>query len=171
MPKKNFIAILMLLVLAIIGCVICYQLGKTSATSKGPDVELRGDAASASASGKKSLDLICDLKVNMPQSDLSSPRQSYTQIVIANIDFTNLSGWYQGQFAISESRKGSVTMEGSVLHVRRPALFPRFGVMISGEEFTIDRATGAFLQNVSIQDGRTIELMSGFCGKYTKAPF
>ena len=167
MPKKNFIAILMLLVLAIIGCVICYQLGKTSATSKGPDAELRGEAAS----GKKSLDLICDLKVNMPQSDLSSPRQSYTQIVIANIDFTNLSGWYQGQFAISESSKGSVTMEGSMLHVRRPALFPRFGVMISGEEFTINRATGAFLQNISIQDGRTIELMSGFCGKYTKAPF
>ena len=167
MPQKNFIAISMLLLLAIIGCVICYQLGKTSANSKEPDAELRGDAAS----GKKSLDLICDLKVNMPQSDLSSPRQSYTQIVIANIDFANLSGWYQGQFAISESRKGSVTMEGSVLHVRRPALFPRFGVMISGEEFTINRATGAFLQNISIQDGRTIELMSGFCGKYTKAPF
>ena len=167
MPQKNFIAILMLLVLAIIGCVICYQLGKTSANSKDPNAELRADAAS----GKTSLDLICDLKVNMPQSDLGSPRQSYTQIVIANIDFTNLSGWYQGQFAISESRKGSVTTEGTVLHVRRPALFPRFGVMISGEEFTINRATGAFLQNVSIQDGRTIELMSGFCGKYTKAPF
>ena len=167
MPQKKFIAILMLLVLAIIGCVIYYQLGKTSANSKDPDTEFRPDAAS----GKKSLDLICDLKVNMPQSDLGSPRQSYTQIVIANIDFTNLSGWYQGQFAISESRKGSVTTEGSVLHVRRPALFPRFGVMISGEEFTIDRATGEFRQNISIQDGRTIELMSGFCGKYTKAPF
>jgi hypothetical protein len=92
-------------------------------------------------------------------------------MVIANIDFTNLSGWYQGQFAISESRKGSVTTEGSVLHVRRPALFPRFGVMISGEEFTIDRATGEFRQKISIQDGRTIELMSGYCGSYAKAPF
>ena len=167
MPKKNLAVVLMLLVLAMVGCVICYQLGKTSGSSNNPAAELRADAAS----GKKALNLICELKINMPQSDLSSPRQSHTQMVIANIDFTDLSGWYQGQFAISESRKGSVTMEGSVLHVRRPALFPRFGVMISGEEFTIDRATGAFLQNVSIQDGRTIELMSGFCGKYTKAPF
>ena len=167
MPKKNLAVVLMLLVLAIIGCVICYQLGKTSGNSNDPDAELRAD----SASGKKPLNLICELKVNMPQSDLSSPRQSHTQMVIANIDFTNLSGWYQGQFAISESRKGSVTTEGSVLHVRRPALFPRFGVMISGEGFTIDRATGEFRQKISIQDGRTIELMSGYCGSYAKAPF
>ena len=107
----------------------------------------------------------------MPQGDLASPRKNYTQTVVANIDFSNLSGWYQGQFAISESRKGSVTTEGSVLHVRRPALVPRFGVMIGGEEFTIDRSTGEFRQKITLQDGRTLELMIGYCGKYAKAPF
>jgi hypothetical protein len=58
-----------------------------------------------------------------------------------------------------------------LLHVRRPALFPRFGVMVAGEEFTVNRSTGEFRQWLNLQDGRTLELMSGYCGRFAKAPF
>ena len=58
-----------------------------------------------------------------------------------------------------------------MLHVRRPAMFQRFGVMVTGEEFTLNRATGEFRQSLNLQDGRTLELMSGYCGKFAKAPF
>ena len=166
MQKTFYLAALSLLVLAVIACIICFQLGRQLSNSQDSGQELVPQAAN-----RKVLNLICELKVSMPQGDLASPRKNYTQTVVANIDFSNLSGWYQGQFAISESRKGSVTTEGSVLHVRRPALFPRFGVMIGGEEFTIDRSTGEFRQKITLQDVRTLELMIGYCGKYAKAPF
>ena len=52
----------------------------------------------------------------MPVKDLDSPRQAYTQMVIAGIDFSNLSGWYQGQFTITETRKGTLSTEGTVAH-------------------------------------------------------
>ena len=166
MQKKIVLVGSVLLLFVVIAGVIGFQSGRQLLKS-----QVSGEEFVPQAANGKVLNLICDLKVSMPQGDLTSPRQNYAQMVIANIDFSNLSGWYQGQFAISESRKGSVTTEGSVLHVRRPALFPRFGVMIAGEEFTIDRSTGQFRQNITLQDGRTLELMTGYCGKYAKAPF
>lgn len=166
MQKNIIMAGAGLLILVVIACLVSFQLGRQSANTKDA-----GDEFGTPAGNGKVLNLICDLKVSMPQGDLASPRQHYTQMVVANVDLSNLSGWYQGQFAISETRKGSVTTEGAVLHVRRPALFPRFGVMIGGEEFTIDRSTGEFRQNITLQDGRTFEFMTGYCGKYAKAPF
>ena len=166
MQKKFVLVGLVLLLLGVIAGVIGFQSGRQFLNS-----QVSGDEFVPQAANGKMLNLICDLKVSMPQGDLASPRRHYTQMVIANIDFSNLSGWYQGQFAISESRKGSVTTEGSVLHVRRPALFPRFGAMVAGEEFTIDRSNGEFRQNITLQDGKILELMTGYCGKYAKAPF
>lgn len=158
------------LVLALLGCLISYQVGRHAVRQHDSGSELAADSESGK-NDKTPLNLICDLKVSMPVKDLDSPRQAFTQMVIAGIDFSNLSGWYQGQFTISETRKGTLSTEGSVLHVRRPAMFQRFGVMVTGEEFTLNRATGEFRQSLNLQDGRTLELMSGYCGKFAKAPF
>jgi hypothetical protein len=153
--------------IVILVALIAYQVGLHSVRSGGASAALDAEPGS----NGKSLNLICDLKVSMPRNDLDSPRENYTQMFIAGIDFGSRSGWYQGQFAISETRKGTVTTEGAILHVRRPAMFPRFGVMIAGEAFSVNRETGEFRQSLTLQDGRTIELMRGYCGRFAKAPF
>jgi hypothetical protein len=50
-------------------------------------------------------------------------------------------------------------------------MFQRFGVMISGEEFVLDRKTGSFEQSLSISDGRTVKLIKGTCAQVIKPPF
>jgi hypothetical protein len=60
---------------------------------------------------------------------------------------------------------------GTRLKVVRPAMFQRFGVMISGEEFVIDRKTGRFVQTLNLSDGQTINLITGTCAQVTKPPF
>ena len=91
------------LVLALLGCLISYQVGRQAVRQHDPGSELAADSESGK-NNKTPLNLICDLKVSMPVKDLDSPRQAFTQMVIAGIDFSNLSGWYQGQFTISETR-------------------------------------------------------------------
>jgi hypothetical protein len=90
---------------------------------------------------------------------------------MAQIDFEKKSGWYQGRIAISESRAGTLSLMGTRLKIYRPAMFQRFGVMITGEEFVIDRKTGSFSQSLSLQDGRNIRLIKGTCAKVIKPPF
>ena len=45
------------------------------------------------------------------------------------------------------------------------------GEMITREEFSIDRKTGAFIQSITLQSGRTVSLIRGYCGLFAKAPF
>ena len=93
------------------------------------------------------------------------------RVAMAQIDFEQKSGWYQGRIAISESRAGSLTLMGTRVKVYRPAMFQRFGVMISGEEFVVDRKTGRFEQSLSLSDGRTVKLIKGTCAHVIKPPF
>jgi hypothetical protein len=167
MRKRDAIIIVALLGIALLSALIAYQFGLQAArphsAAAGLDAETKAN--------DKSLNLICDLRVSMPRAELDSPRDNYNQMFIAGIDFASRSGWYQGQFAISETRKGTVTTEGSTLTVRRPAMFPRFGVMIAGEAFSLNRETGEFRQWLTLQDGNTLDLMKGYCGSCAKAPF
>jgi hypothetical protein len=55
--------------------------------------------------------------------------------------------------------------------VSRPALFERYGSMITAEEFTLDRASGIFEQSVTLSDKRRIILINAYCGMLIKAPF
>jgi hypothetical protein len=50
-------------------------------------------------------------------------------------------------------------------------MFQRFGVMITGEEFVVDRKTGSFVQSLTLKDGRTVKLIKGTCAKVIKPPF
>jgi hypothetical protein len=90
---------------------------------------------------------------------------------MAQIDFDKNSGWYQGRIAISESRAGTLNLMGTRMKIYRPAMFQRFGVMITGEEFVVDRKTGSFVQSLTLKDGRTVKLIKGTCAKVIKPPF
>jgi hypothetical protein len=151
------------------GCAIAYFTGLHMGR-----LEFTEHVANPVADNKaalKMLDLICEIKVSMPTSDLESPRKVSVRTVVAGIDFATRSGWYQGEFTITETRKGTAVERGSVVRVSRPALFQRFGVTVSGEEFTVDRSDGSFHQFLVFDGGRTVEFAAGYCGRYIKAPF
>lgn len=118
------------------------------------------------------MDLICELELDLDgQLALGIKENEPSRITMAQIDFDQKSGWYQGKIAISESRAGTVSLMGTRVKVYRPALFQRFGVMISGEEFVVDRKTGRFEQSLSLSDGRNVKLIKGTCAQVIKPPF
>jgi hypothetical protein len=118
------------------------------------------------------MDLICELELDLDgQLALGIKENEPSRITMAQIDFDKNSGWYQGRIAISESRSGTLSLMGTRLKIYRPAMFQRFGVMITGEEFVVDRKTGSFVQSLSLKDGRTVKLIKGTCAKVIKPPF
>jgi hypothetical protein len=118
------------------------------------------------------MDLICELELDLDgQLALGIKENEPSRITMAQIDFEKKSGWYQGKIAIAESRSGTLQLVGTRLKVYRPAMFQRFGVMITGEEFVIDRKTGSFVQSLNLQDGRNVKLIKGTCAKVIKPPF
>jgi hypothetical protein len=118
------------------------------------------------------MDLIWELEVDLVgQLALGIKENEPSRITMAQIDFEKNSGWYQGKIAISESRSGTLSLMGTRLKIYRPAMFQRFGVMITGEEFVVDRKTGSFVQSLSLKDGRTVKLIKGTCAKVIKPPF
>jgi hypothetical protein len=145
-------------------------------------VHLMGEPSGASADSKMAtltpgankgvMDLICELELDLNgQLKLGITDKEPSRITMAQIDFEKNSGWYQGKIAISESRSGTLQVMGTRLKVTRPAMFQRFGVMISGEEFVIDRKTGRFEQTLNLSDGQKVNLITGTCAQVTKPPF
>ena len=144
---------------------IVHMMGDTATP---PDLE----TASMPGGNTGVIDLICELELDLDgQLTLGIKENEPTRITMAQIDFEKNSGWYQGKIAISESRAGTLSLMGTRLKIYRPAMFQRFGVMISGEEFVVDRKTGSFVQSLSLQDGRTVKLIKGTCAKVIKPPF
>jgi hypothetical protein len=136
-----------------------------------PPPELASET-SMPGGNKGVMDLICELELDLDgQLTLGITENEPSRITMAQVDFEKKSGWYQGKIAISESRAGSLTLMGTRLKVYRPAMFQRFGVMISGEEFVLDRKTGSFVQSLSLQDGRNVKLIKGTCAQVIKPPF
>ena len=129
-------------------------------------------AESMPGDSKGVMDLICELELDLDgQLALGIKENEPSRITMAQIDFEKKSGWYQGKIAISESRSGSLQLMGTRLKIYRPAMFQRFGVMITGEEFVVDRKTGRFVQSLSLNDGRNVKLIKGTCAKVIKPPF
>lgn len=146
---------------------LVHVMGSTSS----PAAELAIDSRMPGGS-KGVMDLICELELDLDgQLTLGIKENEPSRITMAQVDFEKKSGWYQGKIAISESRAGSLTLMGTRLKIYRPAMFQRFGVMIAGEDFVIDRKTGSFVQSLSLQDGRTVKLIKGTCAQVIKPPF
>jgi hypothetical protein len=121
--------------------------------------------------GKKGGQFVCEVTVSTPQGALNSEPKVYPDILVAGLEPEAASGWYQGEYSITESRKGALKMEGTKAFVSRPAMFERFGQMVTQEEFTIDLTDGAFVQTLTFKDGTRRHMIKGVCAKFTKAPF
>jgi len=126
----------------------------------------------AANANKGVLDLICELHLDLDgQLAMGITTNEPARMSIAQIDFDKSAGWYQGTFTISESRAGKLAVQGDILKVARPAMFRMFGKQITGEQFTVNRKTGEFIQTISIQDGTRIDLIKGICAKVIKPAF
>ncbi len=139
-------------------------------------VDVPGPSARAGAAGSGAssgvIDLICELHLDIEgQLALGIQGNEPPRVTMAQVDLDKRAGWYQGKLSISESRAGTLTVQGNKFVVTRPAMFQRFGVSINKEEFTVDRTTGAFEQSLGITDGRTVKLIKGTCAKVIKPPF
>jgi hypothetical protein len=133
---------------------------------------LKGPDPSASAPVSKGvLDLICELQVDLDaQLELGVTNNELPRINLARIDFDKRSGWYQGKITISENRAGNLEFDDRQLTVSRPAMIRRFNRLIRSEQFTIDRRTGAFSQSLTMDDGKTINLIRGSCALVKSPP-
>ena len=114
---------------------------------------------------------ICEVTVSTPKGELKSEPTVQSEFLVAGLDQEGKSGWYQGEYSISESRKGALRMEGGKAIVSRPAMYERFGKMITQEEFSLDLTNGAFVQTLTFKDGTRRHMIKGICAKYSKAPF
>ena len=121
--------------------------------------------------GKTPVSFFCEVTVSTPKAELRSEPKVHSEYLVAGLDLEGKSGWYQGEYSISESRKGALRMEGSKAFVSRPAMFERFGKMITQEEFSLDLKNGAFVQTLTFNDGTQRHMIKGVCAKYIKAPF
>lgn len=115
--------------------------------------------------------LVCDVKRRMPLDGFDAPAQEQQGTLVAGINVKELTGWYQSEFSMSESRKGVLTETAGRWGVSRPAMFERYGQKIAGEAFTLERASGQFAATVTLGDGRTFKFAEGYCGRLTKPPF
>ena len=146
-------------------------LGVIHLSPSGP-VKRDGELESASDKlGKAGGQFVCEVTVSTPQGALNSEPKVYQDMLVAGIEPDAGSGWYQGEYSITESRKGALKMEGTKAFVSRPAMFERFGQMVTQEEFTIDLADGAFVQTLTFRDGTRRHMIKGVCAKFIKAPF
>ena len=136
-----------------------------------PPPELASET-SMPGGNKGVMDLICELELDLDgQLTLGITENEPSRITMAQVDFDKRSGWYQGRIAISESRGGTLSFVGNKVRVTRPAMFQMFGTMISQEQFTIDRSTGAFEQQLTISEGKVVTLIKGTCAQVIKPPF
>lgn len=155
-----------LIVIFICGGFVARRMGLLHFTA--PSSRAGADAAQ---SDDQKFNLVCQVKYTLPLDGLDAPPKSFTDTLVGGVDYDNKSGWYQGNFGMTESRKGTLVTKGSKTLVSRPALFPRFGTNVTNEEFTIDRTSGEFVVTLTLQDGRPLQVIKGYCGKLTKAPF
>jgi hypothetical protein len=150
---------------------VTVELGWLNFSPEPLSAEVDPLATGGKSLSKKSGNFICEVTVSMPQRNLTSEPKVYSDFLVAGLDPEGKSGWYQGEFSISESRKGTLRMEGSKAIVSRPAMFERFGQMITQEEFTLDLSDGLFVQTLTFRDSGRRHIIKGVCAKYAKAPF
>lgn len=160
--------------LAVFGVSAWFAYDVFIPANKGSEVspaESKPSAPSQAASDKV-FNLICEGTNAVPANGFDAPAKVLNQTFVAGINLTAKTGWYQGEIAISEARKGTITInEAGEIVVSRPAMFERHGAMIAGEHFTLNRVTGEFIQAVTLSDKRIVVMIKAYCGKLIKPPF
>ena len=115
--------------------------------------------------------VVCELDVSKPNETLTPPFDTVRLTMPAQFDFDENTGWYTGEYTISMNRKGTLHVRGDVLEVSRPAMFKRYGLVITGEHFTLDRKNGEFRQWLDLDGDKRLDLITGYCKRTTNAPF
>ena len=92
------------------------HLDPASKGKRDAELESAGDKL-----GKASGQFVCEVTVSTPQGALNSEPKVYPDMLIAGLEPEAASGWYQGEYSITESRKGALKMEGTKAFVSRPA--------------------------------------------------
>ena len=127
-------------------------------------------AAAVPQTSEATITLVCEATHSMPVNGFDAPPRVQTKTIIVGLEFEAKTGWYQGDLVLSEARKGSLTQKDGKILVSRPAMFERFGTMVTGEQFTVVRATGEFQQTLFLKGDRSFDLIKGYCGRLIKAP-
>jgi hypothetical protein len=166
MKIKTGLAIALLGLMVGICCFFSYQVGAKSKQAVGVD----GRDYPALNDGTQ-LNVLCDSIASIPSAGLDSKRVENKFIVVGGFNLNDHTGWYQGHFAIDETRKGTLVVSGTELTVTRPALFRQFGERVIKEGFTVDRNNGDFRQWLAFENGQKVEFIKGHCGKVTRPPF
>jgi hypothetical protein len=159
---KKMLTILLILI-ALAGLIALAQMsGLISLGASGPKPAYQN---------KGRLDVVCDLEVSKPTDNLSQPFDKVRMTMPAQFDFEENTGWYTGEYAISMNRKGTLQVQDDLLKVSRPAMFKRYGLVITGEHFTLNRRNGEFKQWLDLGGNKRLDLITGHCKRTTNAPF
>lgn len=137
-------------------------------------IRAQGHDSASNAQGETSLSaltLVCEVSQLTPVNGFDAPVASQTRTLVAGVDIGGKTGWYQGEFVMSEGRKGSLDVTPESFKFSRPAMFERFGEMIVSEQVTINRITGDLNQSLTLRGERTVKLVRGVCGRLIRAPF
>jgi hypothetical protein len=117
------------------------------------------------------LTVICDVEVSRPTNGLGQPFEVESMTMPAEFDLDEKTGWYPGEFTISQNRKGMLTVTGPVLEISRPAMFKKYGFAVLGDHVTLDRTNGSFKQWLDLEGEKRLDLITGSCRRTTNAPF
>jgi len=159
MTKSKVILILLL--------IIAVVLGVLTATG-----QLHwGDDPKSDFQKKGLLTVICEVEVSRPTNGLGQPFEVESMTMPAEFDFDEKTGWYPGEFTISQNRKGTLTVTGPMLEISRPAMFKKYGFAVLGDHVTLDRSNGSFKQWLDLEGKKRLELITGSCRRTTNAPF
>lgn len=158
---KKAITVLILVIIATVLIIAAkmaglIKLGNTNTT----------DDFANNNSGK--IEMVCDVEVARPVNGLGQPPEISHMTLPAGADFEENTGWYTGEYAISNNRKGTLKIDNAIIEVSRPALFTRYGVAILGEHFTLDRSNGEFKQWLDLKDNKKIYIVTGVCKRSTR---
>ena len=137
-------------------------------------IRTQGHESASAAQGESSpsaLALVCEVSQLTPVNGFDAPAAGQRRTLVAGVDISAKTGWYQGEFVISEGRKGSLDVTPESFTFSRPAMFERYGEMLVSEQVTIDRTTGELNQSLTLRGGRTVKLVRGVCARLIRAPF
>ena len=117
------------------------------------------------------LEVICDAEISRPADNLVPPFETSRLTLPVVISFDDSTGAYPGEYTISMNRKGTVHVKDELIEIHRPAMFKRYGAVITGEYLTINRKTGELKQWLELDDGKRLQLITGTCKRTDNAPF
>ena len=161
---SKIVSILLGIVVIVLVCVVASVTGLVT-------FNIGGNAHQGAYRNKGVLEVVCDAEISKPGERLAPPFEITHTPMQAIFDFEDGTGAYPGEYTISMNRKGTLKIDKDLLEIYRPAMFKRYGVIITGEHVTLDRRTGELKQWLDLDGGKRLDLIVGRCKRTNNAPF